>query len=83
MNAFANPLCRLAPRMRLHSSVHLLHQRSKDTKTGLPRLRFEDILCRWSTVLSTCGDDQDPKNYLLKREIAFNIHNPSLDHRVR
>ena len=83
MNALANPLCWLAPRMRLHSCVHLVHRRSKDTPTGLPKLRFEDILCRWSTVPSTCGDDEELKDSLLNQEMAFNIHNPSITHRVR
>jgi len=83
MNASANPLCRLAPRTRLHSCVHLLHQRSKHTPTGLPKLRMEDILRSCSTPPSTRGDDQEPKYYLLKQETVSNIHNPSLDHRGR
>ena len=83
MNAAANPLCRLAPRMRLHSCVHLLHQPSKDTPTGLPELPIEDSLCKCSTVPNTRGDDEQPKGYLLKQKTPFNIHNPSLDHRVR
>jgi hypothetical protein len=83
MNASANPLCRLAPRMRLHSCVHLFHQGSKHTPTALPELRIEDILCSCSTVPSTRGDDQEPKDYLMKQETVFNIHSPSHDHRAR
>ena len=83
MTAAANPLSRLAPCMRLQSCVPLLHQRSKDNPTALLELQIEDILCRCSTVPSTRGDNQEPKDYLLKQETAFNIHNPSLDHRDR
>jgi hypothetical protein len=83
MTAAANPLSRLAPSMRLQSCVRLLHQRSKDTPTGWPKLPIEGILCRCSTVPNTRGDDDEPKDYLLKHKTAFNIHNPSLDHRAR
>jgi hypothetical protein len=83
MTAAANPLSRLAPCMRLQACVPLLHQRSKDTPTGLLELQIEDILCRYSTVPGTRADKQEPKDDLLKQETAFNIHNPSLDHRDR
>jgi hypothetical protein len=83
MNTAANPLSRLAPRTRLHPCVYLLHQRSKDTPTGVPKLRIEGSLCKRSTVPSTRGHDNGQKGYLLNQETAFNIHNPSLDHRVR
>jgi len=83
MNAFANPLCRLAPRMRLHSSVHSIHRGSKAAPAGLPKLRIEARLCSCSASPNTRAGDEATKHYLLKQKTAFNIHNPSLDHRVR
>ncbi len=61
MNAATNPLCQLAPRMRLHLSVYLAHQRSKDTPTGVPKLRIEGSLCKPSTVPSTRGHHNGQK----------------------
>ena len=83
MTVAANPLCRLAPRTRLQSCVHSIHQGSKAAPAGLPKLRIEARLCSCSTFPNTRGDDEGTKNYLLKQKTAFNIHNPSLDHRVR
>jgi hypothetical protein len=83
MNVAANPLCRLAPRTRLRSCVHLIPQPFKATLIGLLRSRIEDNLCNCSTVPSTCGDDEGLKDYWLNQEMAFNIHNPSITHRVR
>ena len=83
MTVAANPLSRLAPCTRSQSCVHLIHQHFKATPTGFPELRIEDALYKCSTISSTRGDDEGPEDYLLKQETAFNIHNPSLDHRDR
>jgi hypothetical protein len=83
MNAAANPLSRLAPRTRLRSCVHLIPQPFKAALTGLLRSRIELNLCNCSTVPSTCADDEEPKDYWLNQEMPFNIHNPSITHRVR
>jgi hypothetical protein len=34
-------------------------------------------------IFITIDDDDGPQNHLPNHEIAFNIHNPSLDHRDR
>jgi hypothetical protein len=83
MTVAANPLCRLAPRTRSQSRVHLIQQRFKTTLTGSLRRHIDDSPCNCSTISSTSGEDDRLKSYLLNQEIAFNIHNPSLDHRVR
>jgi hypothetical protein len=83
MTSVANPLCRLALRTRLQSCVHLLQQRFEATPTGSPKRPNETSSCNCSTVPNTRGDDDGLKDYLLNQETAFNIHNPSLDHRVR
>jgi hypothetical protein len=44
---------------------------------------IEDGVCNCSTVSITVGDDDRPQNHLPNHETAFNIHNPSLDHRDR
>ncbi len=83
MTVAANPLCRLAPRTRLRSCLHLIPQHFKAALTGLLRSRIELNLCNCSTVPSTRGNDEALKGSLLNQEMAFNIHSPSLDHRVR
>ena len=79
MNVAANPLCRLAPRTRSQS----IPPPFKAALTGLSQPPIEDGPCNCSTIFSTRGDGEGLKEYLLKQETAFNIHNPSLDHRVR
>jgi hypothetical protein len=83
MTAAVNPLCRLALRMRLRSCVHRIPQPFKTTLTGSPQRPFKQSPCSRSTVATTRGDDDGLKGYLLNQETAFNIHNPSLDHRAR
>jgi hypothetical protein len=83
MNVAANPLCRLAPRTRSQSCAHSIPPPFKAALTGLSQPPIEDGPCNCSTIFSTRGDGEGLKEYLLKQETAFNIHNPSLDHRVR
>ena len=83
MTVAANPLCRLAPRPRLQSCVHLIPQPFKAALTALPQRQIEDSLCNCSTVPSAGGHDEGLKDYWPKQETAFNIHNPSITHRVR
>ena len=83
MTAAANPLSRLAPCMRLQSCVHLLHQPFEAALTGSPKPPIETSSGNYSTVPITRGDNDGLKDYLMNQEMAFNIHNPSLDHRAR
>jgi len=83
MTAAANPLCRLAIRTRLQSCVHRIPQPFKTTLTSSPQRPIEHGPCSCATVPSAHGDDEGLKEYLLNQEMAFNIHNPSLDHRGR
>jgi hypothetical protein len=83
MTVAANPLSRLAPCTHSQSCVHCTRLRFNATLTGLPQRRIEDNLGNCSTVSGTSGDDDGLKDYLPNQKIAFNIHNPSLDHRVR
>jgi hypothetical protein len=83
MTVATNPLCRLAPRTQLQSCVHSIHQASKAAPEGLPMLPIKACPCSDSTSSSTRGNDSGTQGYLLKHETAFNIHNPSITHRVR
>ena len=60
-----------------------IHQPFKATLTGFAEHRIEDHSMQILNIPSTRGDNDVPKDYLLNQETAFNIHNPSLDHRDR
>jgi hypothetical protein len=83
MTVVANPICRLAPRTRLQSCVHWIPRPFKTAPAGLPKPRIEAPLCSRSAFSNTRDDNEGTKNYFLKQKTAFNIHNPSITHRVR
>ena len=84
MTVAANPLCQLAPGTRSPSCVYSIRLRFSATIKRLAASRkIKDRLCNCSAVFSTRGDGERSQEYPLNKETAFNLHNPSLDHRVR
>ena len=83
MNLAANPLHRLAPRTPSQSCVDFVPQPIKTTFTGLMQKQIKDRIGNCSAVSSSCGNDHHPQKFLRNHGAAFNIHNPSLDHRGR
>ena len=78
MNVAANPLCRLAPRTRSQSCAHSIPttiQSRPNRLVATPNQRQSSLQLA-PAIFSTRGDGEGLKEYLLKQETAFNIHNP-------
>jgi hypothetical protein len=83
MTAAANPLCQLASGTRSPSCVYYIQLRFSAMIKSLPPQQNQRSTMQCSTVFTTCGIHDRSQENPLHKEMTFNRHNPSLDHRDR
>jgi hypothetical protein len=83
MTVAANPLCQLAPCTRSKSCVYAIRLPFNATMNSLPLRQNQTSPAQCSAVFSTSPTDHRSQEHPRDKEMAFNRHNPSLDHRGR
>jgi hypothetical protein len=83
MTTFANSVGRLAPRTHSHLCVRSMPKASQYKLKNIPEWVNRRSITPCLPISITIGDDDGSQNHLSNQEIAFNSHNPILDHRDR
>jgi hypothetical protein len=83
MTVAANPLCQLASGTRSPSCVYCIRLRFSAAIKSLPLQQNQRSTMQYPAVFSTSGIDDRSQEDPLDKEMVFNRHNPSLDHRGR
>ncbi len=83
MTVDANPLCLLASGTRLPACVLCIRLRFNATINSLPLRQNQRSYTQCSAVCSTGRFNHRSQKHPRHKEMAFNRHNPSLDHRGR